>query len=381
MLLPMTSRPTSASVMVAIAVAQLAISLFEMFASKGPSIGDLINLQWQMLMNLSAQMENMQQELAEIIAQLEDLKKLVEGVPVEAVRKQYQTKLRSQLGNFQEMMGTYARVKEEKSEAEARKELKRLPEVLEPIRDCRHALVLPDMENESVIPLMASAMQAEILAMILLGKEEYSDATIQTALMAYKAWFGHWLDPAFDRNLPAQCRAINAKMIAEKNESDQLFRGLFGRICFRNLHYTDLDPDLRVFNSLSYDEVTLIFEDDDTYPDFIDWLGKLRKKGLLFPEPLDRVARRTVSVATRHVERAPAGESERHMKEIARRQGDSAQCQGTPEAAVDRYAKFRETFDLQSSKLLAMYSFLLIVSTSRAACDAFYAKIAARART
>ena len=173
----MTTRPASAWVMVAIAIAQLAIRLFEMFATQGPNIGDLINLQTQMLMNLSAQMENMQQELAQIIAQLEDLKKLIEGVPVETVREQYRTKLQSQLGNFQEMIATYARVKE-KSEEQAPKELKRLPEVLELIRECRHALVLPEMENESVIPLMASAMQAEILAMILLGKEEYSDATI-----------------------------------------------------------------------------------------------------------------------------------------------------------------------------------------------------------
>ena len=61
------------------------------------------------------------------------------------------------------------------------------------------------------------------------------------------------------------------------------------------------------------------------------------------------------------------------------RSASGSLVQGTPEAAVERYTKFRETFDLQSSKLLAMYSFLLIVSTSSAACDAFYAKIASRA--
>ena len=48
--------------------------------------------------------------------------------------------------------------------------------------------------------------------------------------MAYKAWFEHWLDPAFDKNLPTQCRTINAKMIADKNESDEIYRGLLDRI-------------------------------------------------------------------------------------------------------------------------------------------------------
>src|SRR5262249_40006756 len=98
-------------VMAVIAVVGIVLALVRLFGNSAPGLGDLMALQLRLLLNISAQLENVQRGINVILTRLDDLERLVEAVPAKTVEEMSKSRILGVSTLYGEMMQACAAAK------------------------------------------------------------------------------------------------------------------------------------------------------------------------------------------------------------------------------------------------------------------------------
>lgn len=213
-------------------VVQMALALASLFGKGGPGIADLLNLQAEMLKNISDQLGIIQQSIAVIFEQLEEIKILIRSLPDQVVLTLYKNKVSGLIRHYGEIMRTYAA--DVKNHGISYSQSKNAPEIegeiLRGLREARN--VLFGYDSELVVPIVCAALQTESHAMIMAN---YPHSNIQSAFTSYKSWLSPFLSKQIPASLVDEVASLEADVIAKMENLDKLLSTYSGRTCTQDV--------------------------------------------------------------------------------------------------------------------------------------------------
>jgi hypothetical protein len=193
-----------------------------MLGPDGPSLGDLLNVQAQMLQALSKQLAALQNGLVAVLERLDKIEAVLDRLPAEVVREHHVEHVAALVGTYSQIM--QAAQLEAAAGITARQALLNnhlKTEVLDKLLDS--AAVLLNHPNMTLAPLLAAALRVHVSGMASLYVKTpppdghngpyYEKSYIQALVQRYQAWFEQVLPRAVDRfNV---LRKTRADMLAE----------------------------------------------------------------------------------------------------------------------------------------------------------------------
>jgi hypothetical protein len=220
--------------MSALALLNFTLGVAKLLGPGGPSLGDLLGVQVQMLKVLSEQMLALQAGMIAVLKRLDGIQRLLEALPAEIVRENHVEHVAGCLGTYQQIMEAGAL--EAATGISARQALLNnhlKGEVLDKLVDS--CSVLLNHPNMTLAPLLGVALHAQVSGMISLYVHEsdgpigipperapYEKAYIRTLLLRYQRCFREVL-----------ARTVESLAVGRKDR-DGLLHELMG------LHATDM---------------------------------------------------------------------------------------------------------------------------------------------
>lgn len=173
--------PPPTSVGTAISIAQFALSSSKLF--QGASTSGISELQIKMLENISRQLNVLQETLTLILENLNEVKTLINNLPVAVVNELTTANIRGNIHSFDEIMRVFANYKGKKKKF-IQQNGKEIQKLIESVRKNRN--VLMNYDNYLNIPVMSSALYIEYNCMNLIDEKE---ERIIEAIRTYSHYF------------------------------------------------------------------------------------------------------------------------------------------------------------------------------------------------
>lgn len=207
---------------------QVASSVAGMLSPKGPDIGDLINIQTQMIKNISNQVAKLQDGINQIIFDIDNLKThITYEVPSLIYKEFISNELIAKFSGYERIINTYLEERETKGIFIAYEKNKQdLATILYEIQSKRDQVL--NVKDFFLAPIIARCIKVEIdLLIILLGDEigDKSSAFFKNSLTGYE----RWLKDMQDLN---NSYSVDYKIDALKMEIEKANVNTFGfRMC------------------------------------------------------------------------------------------------------------------------------------------------------
>ena len=214
-----------------LAIANSALSAARLFGPSGGSVAELLNLQTQLLNELSQQISALNKGIVLIVDQLEDIRGLIGKVPESTVFELYRNRLAGITVLYRESMELYSdyRVQFGIEAAQSKIGDRLEEEILKPLREIR-SVFLSQSEDIIITPL-AVAAKIETHCMIMSG---YSTPEQRAPIKSYLLWCED--RKAADDSLEVQLASNRqAKETIQKERKDSAARhyALSRRFCLR----------------------------------------------------------------------------------------------------------------------------------------------------
>ena len=175
------------------------------------SMAGLLNLQMEMLENMSAKIDVIQKGIEFIIDNQDKIAKLIEDVPSETVAELYRSDLQGAFILVREKIEAYA-ISRARNKAEANKVFQPVfDQILSEIQISRARIFRIDKYLD--LPVVSTCLHFEIFCMILSGQP---GAVIETTLKAYTRWIRNCLDGALSAKLFERRKTLAEKIAASK---------------------------------------------------------------------------------------------------------------------------------------------------------------------
>ncbi|HNV88929.1 MAG TPA: hypothetical protein PKL53_08215 [Methylotenera sp.] len=173
---------------VVIAVLQVVSTISKLMQKSGPGSVDLLNLQTEMLKSIQTELSVIETNLGLVLADLDELKKLIQQTPNEVVIQLYRDQILARQGDYLEIMSTYQAILSTKGIKNARKKV--IPElktkVLSQLRTSRSDLMTH--YEFGIIPIVCTAAYIEFLVAVMIDEpKNYKERTIK-AIDRYEEW-------------------------------------------------------------------------------------------------------------------------------------------------------------------------------------------------
>jgi hypothetical protein len=239
------AAPAAAEVVTTVvAIVGICLKIASMMGPSGPSPQDLMRLQTNLLRLISEQLRDIQAGIRQILADLNDLRKIAKTIPSETVSIWHRTQIEALAQLYGQQMQSYAAaVSEPGGSPSSAQDLygRRIEErILNPISTSRATFTNPSSSSTYMdVPSLCTAMQIELHSMIMAGQKRRD---LVPVIATYREWFGRMLktsSPSIEGAL-AEARAARAKIF----ESLAAARGR--DICYRNHEMKDWTTQRRV---------------------------------------------------------------------------------------------------------------------------------------
>lgn len=209
------AEPTTlATASAALVVVKAAVSVVNAISKDGPSVVDILDVQSQILVQISKQISEVMSSLELVTKDLEKIQEMIGDLPTEVVDELSKRQIQSFLRQYDELLVSYRVDKKKVGGAAARKniseEMKGL--LIEGIRKSRS--VLMTSQNSINVPFVASALNVETDAMLMAGIRE---SRIEGAHTTYEKWFSDVInDPNYGLN--KQIEDLRTQIAHEKSQ-------------------------------------------------------------------------------------------------------------------------------------------------------------------
>jgi hypothetical protein len=207
---------------------QVASSVAGMLSPKGPGIGDLLNIQTQMIKNISAQVETVQKGINQIILDIDNLKSYITYSVPSLIYKEFVTNtLVSKFSGYERIKNTYLYERTTNgiyiSYLFNKDKLSKILDDIQSVRD--QALNINDF---FIAPIAAMCLKIEVdLLIILYGKElgDVSTKFFEESLAGYEKWLVEMQDIE-------KPYSVDFKIDELKKDIDKANKNVFGyRMC------------------------------------------------------------------------------------------------------------------------------------------------------
>ena len=176
-----------AAVVVVSAILQMVSQMVQLFKESGPGIGDLLNLQAQMLASIHEELGVINGKLNMIYGKLDELKTLLDDVPDDVVVKLFTVSIAGKSGRYEELTTTYQHELAKSHNIDKAREIvvdEIAKDVIAPLREARDNLMTYH-DRPSIVPSICVASFIESHAMIIAGTDKGRQSE---ALNRYKNW-------------------------------------------------------------------------------------------------------------------------------------------------------------------------------------------------
>ena len=195
-----------------IAVAKFAIESGGLF--KGTSSSGISDLQIQMFENISKQLKVIQDSLTLILANLAEVKKVLDEVPAKVASELNDKNLQGQIGVYEELMRVYVGYTQNRQNfLDDNNRVRNLTRIVETIGDLRQ--VLFTFKNYLNIPILSTALYVEYNCLNLLKENQIK---IDEAMKSYGIYFQEILHGGNSQNLKKRIEDLRnerAKLIKQ----------------------------------------------------------------------------------------------------------------------------------------------------------------------
>jgi hypothetical protein len=178
------------SVETVFAAIKIANSTFQLFSPKGYSISNLLQIQTDMLLNISKQVVEIHKGVEKILKDINEVKKILGDLPTVITEKEFQVEISAILNLYKEHIESFFITRDAHGIKAAQDEFRDKFEndILRPLRLKRHELF--HYNNPINIPYICASLNIEVQAMIICDYHTDKIKKIQfmTAIEKYKNW-------------------------------------------------------------------------------------------------------------------------------------------------------------------------------------------------
>jgi hypothetical protein len=172
---------------VIVAVVGIVLALVKMFSKSGPGIADLLNLQVQLLLNITAQLENVQEGIELILTRIDDVERLIGDIPVRTVEAINKHRIVGISRLYNEKKDAFYAVKAQTGQllkAQERYSADLKASIVHPLQEARADLM--SVDSVFNVPFIGLAFQMEVHSMVMAGADRQD---LEPVLRSYRGWF------------------------------------------------------------------------------------------------------------------------------------------------------------------------------------------------
>jgi hypothetical protein len=184
---PLAAVVTAEVVTVVVAVVGIVLALVRMFGKSGPGIADLLNVQVQLLLNITAQLENVQRGIELILTRLDDLERVIGKIPVRTVEAINKHRILGISRLYREKLDAFHAVRRHTgllSKAQERYGADLKASIVHPLQEARADLM--SVDSVFNVPFIGMAFQMEIHSLVMAGADRQD---LEPVLRSYRTWF------------------------------------------------------------------------------------------------------------------------------------------------------------------------------------------------